>query len=595
MLLGLTLSLFSCRNEQDSLPDNNFHHNNNHDVVSFKTFRKETNILKAGEIFSESAAQNKKNQQSNPLSRFIVDTTHINRIIANNSLSTYAFRVYSLYGSAQDLYNMVYRKRSNGTVHYSILKITDTEVSLIYDSEKASLFQKKAYDSGSAKTPCTDYYAEFFHCKNGHSWDDCDKCADCVTTVHIVYGDCGGSGTGGNGPAYPQNPPANPPAEGNGGFYNLPDPSGYVFDPNETPTIDPQYVRAARAYLFWAQLDYNNQFFATEHPDIYQNLIENYLNNYSPGNNSNNSSFTQWALQFFVENPDTNWQQFQNWFINDQLNYQNSSDVEFAGNLSELSHDLLLANQNGTLDQLQANWPNWEKIKQKIKNSIAQGVHQTAKIVKTYYDEVSANPYYNNAATRVVLNIYIDALRNEIKQTTNMNKDTMNWQDLFNIWLFELMPTPYSSINFTWNSNVINGNILYNGNTNAVYTFPKGEPDMTNDIKSGLNSGGFNVGDSMTRYFHYNFTQYYATLSNQNIGIQILGSYPTKATVISKSGNSAVIRFYIFNTLGWDSATRFVKTKGPTIGIIPNKEIGEGLHLGGNLINTYTWEETIIY
>ena len=201
-----------------------------------------------------------------------------------------------------------------------------------------------------------------------------------------------------------------------------------------------------------------------------------------------------------------------------QLNYQNSSDVEFAGNLSALSHDLLLANQNNTLNQLQANWPNWEKIKQNIKNSIAQGIHQTAKIVKTYYDEVSKNPYYNNAATRVVLNMYIDALRNEIKQTTNMNKDTMNWQDLFNIWLFELMPNPYSNINFTWNSNVINGNTLYNSNTNAVYTFPKGEPDMMNDIKNGLNNGSFNVGDSMTKYFHYNFTQYYATLSNQNIG-----------------------------------------------------------------------------
>lgn len=324
--------------------------------------------------------------------------------------------------------------------------------------------------------------------------------------------------------------------------------------------------------------------------NAYDLSLENYSYDYVQVN-----AFIKWMVNFMMENPNTTWQQFESWFISGQLDYQNNSDVEFAGNLSILSHDLLLANQNNTLTQLQTNWPNWEKIKQNIKNSIAQGVHQTAKVVKTYYDEVSSNPYTNNAATRVVLNMYIDALRNEIKQTTNMNKDTMNWQDLFNIWLFELMPNPYSSINFTWNSNVINGNTLYNADINAVYKFPKGEPDMMSEIKIGLSNGTFNVGDNMSRYFWYNFTQYYATLSNNNIGIQMLGSYNTKATVISKSGNSAVIRFFIQNSLGWDSATRFVKTKGPTIGVIPNKEIGEGLHLGGNLKNTYTWEEIIIF
>lgn len=310
----------------------------------------------------------------------------------------------------------------------------------------------------------------------------------------------------------------------------------------------------------------------------------------------NNYKFVNWAVTFFIDNPTTTWVQFQNWFINGNLDFQNNADVEFAADLSGLSHDLVLANQNGNLNQLQASWPNWEKVKQKIKNSIAQGVHQTAKIVKTYYDEVTNNPYTNNAATRVVLNVYIDALRNEIKQTTNMNKDTMNWQDLYNIWLFELMPNPYSSINFTWNSNVINGNNLYNANTNAVYKFPKGSPDMMNDIKNGLSNGTFNVENNMSGYFWYNFTQYYATLSNNNLGIQMLGSYPIKATVVSKSGNSAVVRFYILNTLGWESATRFVRNiNAPTSGVIPNKEIGEGIHLGGNLENTYIWEEIVVF
>lgn len=319
---------------------------------------------------------------------------------------------------------------------------------------------------------------------------------------------------------------------------------------------------------------------------------------------SGNTAYVNFSIDFFNNNPATTIQQFQNWFISGQLNYQNSSDVEFAGNLSALSHDLLLANQNNTLNQLQANWPNWEKIKQNIKNSIAQGIHQTAKIVKTYYDEISTDPHYNNAATRIVLNMYIDALRNEIKLTTNMNKETMNWQDLFNIWLFELMPNPYSSINFTWNSNVINGNTLYNANTNAVYTFPKGDYEdpvthnktpFINKLKASLSNNSIGVGSILSGYFKYDFAQYYATLSNQNIGIQMLGSYPIKAKIISKGNGVAVVQFYIYNVLGWDSATRFVQDGPKTIGVVPDKEIGEGLHLGGNLINTYTWEETIIY
>ena len=182
-------------------------------------------------------------------------------------------------------------------------------------------------------------------------------------------------------------------------------------------------------------------------------------------------------------------------------------------------------------------------------------------------------------------------------ETTNMNKDTMKWDDLFKIWLFELMPSKYqNTINFTWASNVVNGNNLYNSTTNAVYTFPKGDPSILPNIKSGLKNGTFNVGSpSINGYFHYDFAQYYATLSSKNVGIQMIGSYPIEAKVISKSGNVATVRFFITNPLNWDSATRFVQNGTKTIGVVKNKEIGEELHLGGNLTNTYTWDEIITF
>ncbi|MEC5158883.1 hypothetical protein [Chryseobacterium sp. MP_3.2] len=302
-------------------------------------------------------------------------------------------------------------------------------------------------------------------------------------------------------------------------------------------------------------------------------------------------------LQFLNINPKTTWTQFASWFIEGALDYNNSFDVTFAGDLSNIMYDLKVANSNNTLNQLEINWPNWQKIKQNIKNAFADNIHSGAKVVKTFYDEIIGNPYVNNTVSIVVLNIYIDELRNEIKQSTNINKDTMNWDDLFKIWLFELSrPTfPNDKINFTWDSNVINGSNIYNPDTNAVYNFPKGNPSMLSDIKKGLLNGAFNEGNTMNRYFKYDFAELYATLSDKNIGIQMLGSYDTKATVISKSGNVAVIKFFISNILGWESATRFVQTKEGTIGVIKDKRIHDGLHLGGNLKNTYTWTEIVTY
>lgn len=550
MLMAL-MCMFSCRTENTSDILSDQTHKSKFDA-SFKE------VLQATKSPDESSLMAKVQdftEDYNP-SDFIMDTAKIKKTLKNGEVTEYA--IYLKKKNETEIgvfYNLVFTKKIDSWKKYlvkftpAIIPETNNKVGY-----KCEFISKKAQAS---KCGSSFYMTEYFQCWAGHT-DSND-------------GDCNGCWRlGSYGIANTCDEEA--PDDFNG--------AGDNYGGGATPNVD-GLIHLYADPSHWAlynSLSAENKF------KCYQALLL-----------SSDTSYVNFSIDFFSSNPKTTIQQFQKWFINGQLNYQNSSDVEFAGNLSALSHDLLIANQNNTLNQLQANWPNWEKIKQNIKNSIAQGVHQTAKIVKTYYDEVSGNPYTNNAATRVVLNLYIDALRNEIKQTTNMNKDTMNWQDLFNIWLFELMPNPYSSINFTWNSNVINGSNLYNANTNAVYKFPKGSPDMMNEIKNGLSNGTFNVGNSMSRYFWYNFTQYYATLSNNNVGIQMLGSYNTKATVISKSGNSAVVRFYIFNTLGWDSGTRFVQTADGTVGIIPNKEIGEGIHLGGNLDNTYTWEEIIVF
>lgn len=315
--------LFSCRNEQEALNESSA--NRKRDVISFSVFQKETQIQKVGQVISPLSTAHKNNQNDDPLSGFLIDTENINRIKANADISTYAFRIYSLFGNPQDVYNMVYRKRNDGTLHYSIISIIGNTPYVLYDSEAASVAQKYAHKNTDAQTVIDEdceasYSVSVWHCKNGHSWETCDKCPECLETLTVCVGSGGGDNSGGFGnpsdgnPSDPP-PPLDPFSEGGSAAY-LTDPSGYVFDPNVPPSTDKEYVRALRARLFWEQIPgalYRQ--WASGNAGIYHNLIENYLNNYSTGDNSNNINFTNWAIDFLMQNPDTTWIQFESWFL----------------------------------------------------------------------------------------------------------------------------------------------------------------------------------------------------------------------------------------------------------------------------------------
>ncbi|MFN4362853.1 hypothetical protein [Chryseobacterium hispalense] len=322
-LLTVFLTLFSCRNEQDIL--NEVSANRKRDIISFAAFQKETQIQKVGEVISPLSISQKNNQNDDPLSGFLIDTETINRIKANGDISTYAFRIYSLFGNPHDVYNMVYRKRNDGTLHYSIIRIKGNTPYVLYDSEAASSAQKYAAKNSTAKTSshedcAASYSVSIWHCKNGHSWETCDKCPECLETLTVCVGSGGGDNSGGFGnpsdgnPSDPP-PPLDPFSEGGSAAY-LTDPSGYVFDPNVPPSTDAGYVRALRAYLFWEQLPgalYRQ--WANEHVDIYQNIIESYLNNYSIANNTENLDFHNQAVQYFMDHPNATWDEFYNQYL----------------------------------------------------------------------------------------------------------------------------------------------------------------------------------------------------------------------------------------------------------------------------------------
>ncbi len=313
-----------------------------------------------------------------------------------------------------------------------------------------------------------------------------------------------------------------------------------------------------------------------------------------------NHEFAYWALNYFMNST----QESVNYYKNNPSDLDiikmediDGSGYEFANESANTITDILINNQNGTLNSLDISWPNIETLKLKVKQAISYGVYTTAKHTRNYLylpmykmgQKYPSTIYWSNKA--------IDKIRIEaVTPMVDFNTNTMKWGDLFNIWLFELTPGKFvnNTINFNNSSNVITGNDIYNPSTNAVKNFPKGEPSILSTIKTNLANGTFNVGSpAITGYFTYNVNAFYSTISNANIGIQMLGSYPIKANVLSKSTYSAVVQFSISNNLGWESGTRFIKGPNGNQGIINDKPVGSGLHLGGTIANIFTWTETI--
>lgn len=321
------------------------------------------------------------------------------------------------------------------------------------------------------------------------------------------------------------------------------------------------------------------------------------------GWSTENKEFIKWSVGYLADNSmasgylTSHPEDFELYVMSD-IDLNEPDDIAMANNSADIITDILVNQQNGTLNNLDVSWPNANDIKSKITNAISKGVYTTAKYARNYLylplQKVALKfPSTINYSNKVIDEVRIDAVTPHV----NLNANTMSWGDLFYTWLFELTPGNFSNntIDFTMASNVVNGFNINNPATNAVINFPKGNSSgALLDIENRLTQG-LGIGQTVTGSFKYDVNAFYSTLSDANLGIQMLGSYPITATVISRTGNTAVVQFYIENSLGWESATRFIKGSNGNQGVIDNKTVGVGVHLGGTIVNKFTWTETIIF
>ncbi len=382
-----------------------------------------------------------------------------------------------------------------------------------------------------------------------------------------------------------------------------------INDPTHGPYININPVNGSYeaqeliAILNLSRFDGKLVFYLQDHNNVSLQM-RNYLSAY--GETQENKDFIKWSVGYLADNSAASSyltdhpEDFELFVMND-IDLNEPDDIAMATNAADIITDILVNRQNGTLNNLDVSWPSANDIKSKITSAISKGVYTTAKYARNYLylplQKVSLKyPSTINYSNKVIDAVRIDA----VTPLVNFNANTMSWGDLFNTWLFELAPGHFSNntINFTLASNVVNGYSISNPATNAVMNFPKGNNaqggnllNIQYQLQQGLGVGQ----NAIQGYFRYDVNAFYSTLSDANLGIQMLGSFPINATVISKSGNTAVVQFQIINDLGWESGTRFIKGTNGNQGIIDNKPVGTGLHLGGTITNTFTWTETIFF
>jgi hypothetical protein len=216
-----------------------------------------------------------------------------------------------------------------------------------------------------------------------------------------------------------------------------------------------------------------------------------------------------------------------------------------------------------------------------MKAALAGGITTTAEYAHKMYKQISA--YLQAHPTDIqYVNYLVKTAKILAEWNVNMNPKTMTFSDVFFVWVLELGES--SQINFGQNDLT----------TTQLKTQDGVNQARAEQIKR-LRSG--NLAPGMALGWTYGQAEFYDGMANGNFITSFLGSYSTKCTHIQNNGDgSYTVTFEVRNTSGWDSATRLRidnDHNGQHDGIIPDKQRGEGILLGGNLQEVWTWTETV--
>ncbi|MCQ4142657.1 hypothetical protein [Chryseobacterium sp. EO14] len=346
MLIALVLLLSGCRSESlADLQDNQAEaQHSSKNYASLDKFLQVTGIRK-DDLYKDLSFS----KETSSAEEFEVNTDKILETIKNQQVTAFSFIVYPKNGSTVEqqnnkdvFYNMAYLKKGNHWEKYILkyivekgwLSSLDTQpnkpfngsITMIYPNAAAS----KTYICGFSAVPV-------FYCWAGHTDPNDDDCGDCWhwNTTSILCDD---------GSTANPNPDDGTTTGGASGFET------------NLPIEEYEAMMVQKFASFINNFNLNSYGFSTELKTklfhLYLSLQEddyiiNQLLSASPTNSPQKANLLNWAIDyfnenlstmpvdelttyttnflswsnnFFIQNPTTTWQQFQNWFLNDVSN-----------------------------------------------------------------------------------------------------------------------------------------------------------------------------------------------------------------------------------------------------------------------------------
>ena len=179
------------------------------------------------------------------------------------------------------------------------------------------------------------------------------------------------------------------------------------------------------------------------------------------------------------------------------------------------------------------------------------------------------------------------AIANEVFDT---NPQTLNWEDLFGIWLFEL--GNYSIISGVETIEFDNGDI-----TTTSLKQQEGVNEARQEALSKIANGDL-TDPTVSHGWVYGQGEFYDGMQNGNIATSFLGSYTTDIDIVQYINGTYGLTFTVTNPSTWESATRLRidnDGNGSHDGIFDNTNRNDPttINLGGNINQTWTWTEII--
>jgi len=272
------------------------------------------------------------------------------------------------------------------------------------------------------------------------------------------------------------------------------------------------------------------------------------------------------------------------WFDNASYDDIESIEAYLSGNCNDESTNFVLALVGFYKE---GDW------KEQLRQAVANGITTTAELTHKIYkrlDEIS-DEY---PSSLVYINMVVDEFKEISDEVVDTNPQTLDWFDLFGIWLFELGEYPNQQ-------DPLNGTetIIFD-NDDLTTTSLKQQEGVNEARQMALDKIENNdlSNPNVSNPWSYGQGEFYDGMQDGNVATSFLGSYTTNITIVSNQDGSYSLQFSVSNPSTWQSATRLrIDNNGDGIhdGVFDNTVRGDPntVSLGGSIYQIWTWTENL--